>query len=294
MIKFDELQKSNFSELPIDKQIEAFYKGTDALAKFSKAVMIPIIDGQFKFNAKERAVVGIYYRMYAWIKSMVAMNGVVHFQGSAAAVRSLFELLIDIKMLEEDEAGENVEKFHAFPGVERFKVAEKLVDFCDKYKGQIDINSTHQRNFINKKNKRQEIEQSKDKCWGRDKKGKTRQPKHWSGKDDIRKRAQDLGLKYEKIYMEIYPQLSWQIHSGSAGYAGLKEEHFKAIFLLCNSNAQKIFLEATTICANLLKITIALDWFKKAVEDLSLTSGRVLVEEQIKILENMKSQNTVS
>ncbi|MEI6126239.1 MAG: hypothetical protein WCQ99_06750 [Pseudomonadota bacterium] len=84
MITFEELINSNI-DLSIRKKVESFYKGTQAIADFAKAMMIPVLKGQLNLDKKKEAIVGTYFRMYAWIQSMVVMNGCVHFQGAGAA-----------------------------------------------------------------------------------------------------------------------------------------------------------------------------------------------------------------
>lgn len=283
MVTLDELEKADVSDLSIRTRVEAIYKGTDAVSKFAESVMIPPLRGQINLSDKEKAIVGTYYRMYAWIRSMVAMNSHIHFQGAAAAARSLFELLTDIKTLAIDKTGKLAEKFHAFSEIEKFRVAENLVSFCDGHPNDTKLDDSRQRTFINKPNKRQTVHQTIVKYWGINKKKKPRRPKHWTGKN-LLDRAHDHGLEYEELYFKAYPLLSWYIHSGSTGYAGLDAEAFEACFGLSHSIAQQMFLEATLICAQEMKIPIA----DNAIADLRLTPGKVIVEEQIKILEKAK------
>jgi len=181
MATIEEVQQAEITDLSVRKRVEAFYKGTDAIAKFAQEVMIPMLRGQLNLNDKERAITGIYYRMYLWIPSMVTMNSRIHFQGAASAARSLFELLLDIKLLDADTTGEMVAKFHVFPKVERFRVAQNIVSFNDKNPDSTIIVDTHQRNLVNKPGKVQEIEETITTHWGTTKSGHPRHPDHWSG-----------------------------------------------------------------------------------------------------------------
>lgn len=288
MVTLEELAITDVADLPLRKQIESFFKGTDAIASFAKSVMIPILRGQLNLNDKEKAITGTYFRMYAWIVSMVAMNSRIHFQGAAAAARALFELLLDMQMLSSDKTGSLVQKFTAFPAIETYFAAEKLVSFCDEHINLCKIDCTQQRTFITQPMKQSEINALIIKHWGKTKKGFPNRPEHWSGKH-VRERARDLGLSYEELYVEEYQLLSWYIHSGAAGHVNVPEKLFEIRFGLAHSLAQKIFLEATTTCAREMKITIAIDWFQDAIADLRLMPGKVLVDEQIKILEANKN-----
>lgn len=287
MVTFDELEKADVSDLSVRVRVEAFYKGTVEVSKFAGSVMIPLLRGQINLNDKEKSIVGTYYRMYLWIRSMVAMNGRIYFQAAAAAARSLFELLLDMKILATDKTGQWVERFHVFPEIEKFRVAGNLMSFCDSHPNIVIRDVSHRRAFINKQGRRQRIHQSIVKYWGRTKKGKPNRPEHWTGKK-VQKRAHHLGLKYEELYIRVYPLLSWYIHSGSTGYVDFSPEGLEACFGVSHSVAQEAFLEATLICAHEMKISKVLQGLPKVIADLRQTPAKVLTEEQIRILEKAK------
>ncbi len=288
MVSLEEIQNAEITDLPVRKRIEAFYKGTHAVTKFAEAVMLPVLKGQFNLNDKEKAIVGTYYRMYLWINSMVVMNSRIHFQGAASAARSLFELLLDIKILAADKTGEMVDKFHAFPTIEKFRVADNLISFCDRYKGKTNLDDSRQRSFINKPGKKQNIEQIIIKNWGENKKGKPNRPDHWTGKK-IPERAHAVGFEYEELYVDVYHLLSWHIHAGSTGYAGWDEYAIESSFGHSHGIAQRVFLDATITCAKEMKISSAVEKFYRIIEDLRLIPGRVLIKEQIELLEKAET-----
>ena len=284
MVTNDEIENADVSQLPIRTRIEAFYKGTEEISKFAESVINPVLRGQLNLSDREKAIVGTYYRMYTWLKSMTVLNNSIHFQGAATATRALIELLIDIKIIMEDKTGNLIKKFHAFPEVEKFRFAENLVSFKDTHPGASNIDVSLQRTFVNKSGRKQNIEKIVIKYWGKNKKGKPNYPQHWTGKK-IKERAKDLGFRYEELYMKSFPFLSWYVHSGSTGYAGLNKEAIDACFGLSHSVAQEIFLEGMLICAMEMKISEAIIKFSKFVEDLRLTPGNFLVQELKKLKE---------
>lgn len=289
MVTFDELEKADVSDLPIKKRVEAFYKGTEAVSKFAESVMIPVLRGQLNLTDREQALVGTYYRMYAWIRSMVVMNGPIHFQGAAAASRSLFELLLDLKILATDKSSDSVDKFHAFPEVEKYRVAKNLVSFAAAHPRTTIHAIKKQSNFVNAPGRKQSIDASITKHWGTTGKRKPKHPKHWTGRS-VRERARKLAQRYEELYLEVYPLYSWYSHSGSTGYAGLDEKALEACFGLSHRVAQKTFLEATLICAQKMRISSAIEGLRDILDDLRLTPGKVIVEEQLKVLEEDKQK----
>src|SRR3989304_8438376 len=196
MATFEEIQQAEVGQLSVRQRVEAFYKGTDAIRHFAQDVMIPVLQGQLGLNDQERAVTGTYYRMYLWIQSLVAMNSRVHFQGAAAASRTLFELLLDGKLLAEDADGTMTGRFHAFPEMDRFRVAKAVVEYNDSHTGST-IEDTHQRSLVNTRGKEQSVDQLSTKHWG------TQRPMHWSGLR-VKARARQLGTTYEELYVESY------------------------------------------------------------------------------------------
>ena len=218
---------------------------------------------------------------------MVDMKSRIHFQGAAAAARALFELLLDMRTLVNDKTGQFVERFHAFPEIEKFRAAENLISFCDKHPNYAKIDVSQRRNFVNRPDKRKTINQTIVKYWGTTKKGRPNRPEHWTGKK-VQKRAHDLGLKYEELYVRVYPLLSWHIHSGSTGYAGFSAEGIESAFGVSHSIAQEMFLEATVICAEEMKISEAIDSFSDKIASLRVTPVKGLTREQIEILEKAK------
>jgi ACT domain-containing protein len=283
MVTNDEIENA-VSKLPIRTRVEAFYKGTEEISKFTESVINPVLKGQLNLSDREKAIVGTYYRMYAWLKTMVTFNNSIHFQGAAAATRALIELLIDIKIIIEDKTGNLVEKFHAFPEIEKFRFAENLVSFKDAYPDDSNIDVSLQRAYVNKPDRKQNIEKIVIRYWGKNKKGKPNYPQHWTGKN-IKERAKDLGFGFEELYMKSFPFLSWYVHSGSTGYAGLNKEAIDACFGLSHSIAQEIFLEGMLVCAREMKISEAISKFSKFIEALHLTPSNFLVQELKKLKE---------
>ncbi len=83
--------------------------------------------------------------------------------------------------------------------------------------------------------------------------------------------------------------LSWYIHSGYNGYEGLSEEAIEEVFFWAHIIAQQVFIEATLICAEELKISKVIERFRDMVYSVRLIPV-VLLEEQIKILREAKTK----
>lgn len=287
MVTLEQLREAEI-DLPVKKRVQALYTGTHALSKFAEDVVMPVLRSQLRLSSKEQAIVTTYSRMFAWMRSMVAMSSPIHFQGAASAARALFELLLDIKLLAADRTGEMVERNDAFREVELFRVDDKIVCFCDKHKGKANIDDSVQRAFVSKPGKRKSIEQKIIICWGRTRKGKLRQPQHWTGKG-VRERARSLGFEYEELYVHAYPWLSWYVHAGFNGIGALDLEGMQNCLGYCHGIAQRVFADGTETCAEEMRISRAVPLLRSILDDLRLVPGKVLLREKIKLLREARA-----
>jgi hypothetical protein len=238
------------------------------------------------------AIVGTYYRIVGWLKALCELDSLPHYQAVASGARSLFELLLDMKLIQTDSTGDLVKKFHAFPEVERYRAALNLVSYCDKT-NKTGIDCTPQRKFVNGTAKESSINAIILQHWGKTKKGKPNWPSHWSGKN-VPDRAEILGPEYEELYFEFYPLLSWHIHSGSTGYARFSEKTFESMFGLMHGTIQKVVLDATEICAEEMKIDKIDNLekpFKEMIEDLRKSTDTILVQKYSEIQARQKMPN---
>ena len=94
---------------------------------FSHEVMIPQLKALLGPTTEEIAIRDIYFKMYLFLGSAMTMNRLDHFQSVAALTRSLFELLLDMKILAADKTGDAVNRYNEFPEIERYRRAEQLI-----------------------------------------------------------------------------------------------------------------------------------------------------------------------
>jgi hypothetical protein len=267
-----------YHSLPTTAIVEAYFQGTDSIRHFIVKVVEPLLMGQLELDDRQTAIVGTFYRIVAWLKALGELNCLAHYQAVASGSRALFELLLDIKLIQSDATGKLVKMFHAFPQVEKFRSASKLVSYCDR-SNNTRIDCTNQREFIELENN-MTIDSLVVECWGTNNKGKPKWPTHWSGQT-VAERAERLGPYYEEFYIEFYSFLSWHIHSGSTGYAGQSRETMESAFGLIHHTIQKVVLDATEICAEEMEIDKVENLtkpFKSIIEDLRTTTDQILVQ----------------
>lgn len=279
------LKNIDIENIPFKKRIEAFYEGTHAAADLAEQVMIPQLRALIKPSRKERAIIGLYYRMYTWMRSLVSLNDTIHFQATASATRSIFELLLDIKLLIDDNPENSIDKFEAFIQVEKFRVAKKYVDFKGKNPGLKYTSDLTKEKLVSKPGEESRIHKLIELIWGKNEKGKPKKIEHWSGWN-IDRRAKEAGKDYEFFYHESFALLSWYMHSGLVGFKGVTKEGLEVVFGYSHMLAAPMFRDATLLVARELKLIQAIpqlgDWIKEA----KLAVGKVIIEEHFKNLEN--------
>jgi hypothetical protein len=239
----------------------ATYVGIQALLAFSNEYLNPILQGGlFTPSDRDNAILALYWRVIGLLTSIYALNGAFHFQSIASASRSLFELYLDLALLIRDPTGDSVDRFHAFTRVERFRVAEKIVEFFDAHPTLPTTDLAAARSLMSNATERTAIEGIVDHFWGRDKNGKLRWPKHWS-QYDARGRAKALGTSFEALYVRNWYELSWHVHPGSVGVAGLSADAFDSF----NGLAHRLVIEASVEIYSIVARELHLD---ATIEDL--------------------------
>ena len=232
----------------------ATYVGIQALLAFSKEYLNPVLQaGLLGPTDRDKAILFVYWRMFGLLTSVYKLNGPPDFQSIASASRSLLELYLDLNLLIRDASGVSVERFHAFIRVERFRVAEKMVDFFATNPSLPSSDINEQRKLVGNAAERAGVEGLVDRLWGRDKKGNLIWPAHWS-QQNARERAKTLGPKFEAMYVRNWYGLSWHIHPGSVGVAGLPKDAFDAFNGLAFHLIIEITADSFSLVANQLRL----------------------------------------
>jgi hypothetical protein len=279
----DELKAIADLDWPLRKKVEAFLSGTITAAKFAEEMVIPPLRGQLNLRIREHAVVGTYFRMYAWMKTLAVLNEPMHYQAVASAARTLFELLLDLKILTEDTTGDSISRFLAFPELEKFRVASKVTRFREANPEFAIVDPAPMRAFLEEEGRAERVNLQRRTYYGVRKNGEPNHPRHWTGKD-VSQRAREAGKQFESWYHELYSGLSWHMHSGSVGYEGLSEDGMHALFGLAHRHAQVFFLQGTVMCAKPLHLAKAIDGFFDLIARLETLPGEIIVKEQLEFI----------
>jgi hypothetical protein len=266
------------SDLPLKTIIDGYFDGTKHMHDFGREVMIPQLKALLGPTAQEIALRDIYFKMHLLLGSAITMNRLDHFQSVAALTRSLFELLLDMKILAADKTGDAVKRYNVFPEIERYRRAEQLIAFDGKHPRQIKQDLSAQRAFVSDTARQARVASAIG--------PKRKYPDHWSGMN-ARDRARSAGQ--EALYVELYALLSWYVHAGAAGTAGMSKDALESVFGVCHGLIRRMFLDAIEVCAKATKIS-ELAEYPGWMTSLETKTAELIVSEQRKLLDAKRAQ----
>jgi hypothetical protein len=186
-----------------------------SLHEFDKAEVFGVVTTLLSVQDEDSTYLGTYFRARGNVETLLVFDNAKHFQAVAMLARSLFELAVDIKLLEIIPLG--YLKMIMAAQAERLRCARKAIQF-KKSHPDANLEIDPQLAFVAKD--AAEIERKHGILWPG-----VKRVEHWSGRN-LKERVALLKEPFEQIYETEYPQLSWQAHPGLTGVANLKAETF--------------------------------------------------------------------
>ena len=104
-----------------------------------------------------------------------------------------------------------------------------------------------------------------------------------------RDRARRAGQ--EARYVEVYALLSWYVHAGAAGTAGMGKDALESVFGLCHGLMRRMLLDTVDVCAKATKIS-ELAEYPRWMTSLETKTAELIVSEQRKLLDAKRAQPT--
>jgi len=212
--------------------VERFHGTLMLLQKFDLENVRSHVETRQDHPPREFAVVATYLRTLAHVGSLIRLNDPSHFQAVSMIARAVFELAVDIRLI--DQIDEAPDRYAAFSKVERLRVARRIINFhtansAHEESSQSEVEpmeseSAHEQ-FI--EDNGAEIEALSQKFWPKNFASK-KPVLHWSSRD-LRQRAILLGDPFDEIYDVEYAELSWYVHPGVGVIATLDKEIYPVI-----------------------------------------------------------------
>ena len=195
-----------------------FYEMLKSLHEFDKAEIFGVINTLLSISEEDSCFIGTYYRARGNVETLLEIENAKHFQAVAMLSRALFELAVDIRLLDKTPLG--FRKMIVAGEVEKLRCARKIIAFKAS-NPTANVDTAAYDSFVT--NRAQEIERKKGILWPNKQK-----IEHWSGLN-LRERVALLKAPFEQIYEVEYPSLSWYVHPGLTGVVNLKPETFTFI-----------------------------------------------------------------
>ncbi len=279
-----DVERANRTQVTPRIYANATFEGVRALRVFSEIHLRGVLQGLLATTERERAVLRLYYRLAAYLASVHRLDSPIHFQSIAGAARSVFELALDLALLGADTTTESVDRLAAFTRVERYRVAKRLVDFYASHPLPPDFNIAEQRRVCSDAAEEAAVEALIVQYWGRDRNGDLNWPIHWSCFRDARGRARHVAESWEERYVRYYYVLSWHVHSGAVGVAGLAQDVFDIFVADAHRLIRDSVIDSYGILGHELHLAGAIERWPETVEFLRNVSGFTLVDLRLQAL----------
>lgn len=241
--------------------VERFFTVLKSLNEFDKMEVHGVVAGQLSKTSREDRVYGLYLRARANVQSLLSLKQAMDFQAIIMLARNLFELSVDVKLL--DVIQNSVEKFAAFAEVEKLRAAEKIVAFKTKHPAS-KVDTAIVSSFI--ANEKASIDAQRVALWPETKSSKQHSKgkplTHWSGMN-LKERTAKLGHPFDELYEVKYPQMSWYTHSAGLTGFDLKRETYALL--------AGVYFELASMCYMVL-LTSVIEEFKLAIADEKIKS----------------------
>jgi hypothetical protein len=194
---------------------ERFFTMVKSLDEFDRLEVRAVIDTLLSPSRREQCFIGTYRRSVANIATLQELKSAKHFQAIVMLARALFELAVDIRLI--DLLPNSCLKMNEFIEVEKLRCAKKVRKFKSNHP-TAKIDTTVYDSFV--ANNESRIETVRRTLWP-----KAETMSHWSGMR-LPGKVKLLNHPLQEIYEVHYPYLSWQVHSGLTGVVNLKAETF--------------------------------------------------------------------
>ena len=264
VLPFTEQDILRANNVPVTPNLvaKATFEGVRAAFNYWLFCLRPVLQGLVNPTAREQSFLGLLYRAIGYVASIRRLNHAMHVQSIAASARSLFEIGVDISLFHRDGTNDSVERIEAFTRVERYRVAQRLVDYYANRPLPPDLNIDEQRRLVVDHAETLLVDGLVARFWRRrNRRGDLIWPNHWSVFPDTRTRARAVGQEWEERYVRYFSVLSWHIHSGLVGVVGLPRDAFEIFVCQAHQLAASVILDCYNVAGSELHLQNAIpEW----------------------------------
>lgn len=273
-LSFEVIEAADVAALSPQEQVTAFVEGTACLHDLIENTVCPVILGQLVKSDFEQAVAGTYYRIALLVRGVASLSDPAHFQIANSVARTIFELVVDLKLLTSDRT--LAAKFFAFARVVKFRKAEQLVRFLNDNPSVDQVPHQDAISFASD-TRRQEVKRECIKFWGINSNNLPNWPEHWSGRN-IADRARQAGLEFEEMYRSQFFLQSQYVHADPAGIQNLSRDALICSFGIAHGLIQRLAATATDLIGNEFRLFDTNLELRERLRSASAASGFYAVE----------------
>jgi len=125
-------------------EIGRYAAALQRLQNLDNGEILPIVKGLLAPTPREECFVAGYYRTVANARTLLELKNPSHFQGIAMLARCIFELAVDVALM--DHVPDAIAKIYAYARLERLRAAHEKVAL--KTKGLISDDVSLEQNYI--------------------------------------------------------------------------------------------------------------------------------------------------
>jgi hypothetical protein len=230
------------------QNVSKFHSSLKSLYEFDRIEVFGVITTLLAKTDEDNCFIGTYLRTRGNIETLLEITNAKHFQAVAMVSRALFELAVDVRLM--DQIPNGIEKMLAAVEVEKLRCARKAVAFKTA-NPTADIDPIFQ-SFAQLQGPR--IDTKHRTLWPSKKDpSKLSIVKHWTGLD-LSARIKLLKAPFEQIYELNYPRLSWYVHPGLTGVVNVSSETFTLVCSLAFKLAADAYWEVLKAVIQRFKI----------------------------------------
>lgn len=193
----------------------------------------------------DATVHGALLRVLAWMFTLGKLDDPMHFQADLAAVRAIFEIAVDLSLLQHDPAHHQSAQIVIWERSAKLALAEKTREYYERTGADIDPSHTERLRFARVNGP--EIRRQRRETWPNRRKPE-QHPSRWTGRTlrDDAHRAEALGgYGFAAFYDLRYAEWCWGTHgSGLASVRAISPETFPAIAAFSLREAAQLGLVA--------------------------------------------------
>lgn len=284
VLPFSERDVRRADPVPITPNMvaKATFEGARAAFNYWVFCLRPVMQVLVNPTPRERSFLGLFHRAIGYVASIRRLNHAMHVQSIAASSRSLFEIGVDVALFHRDATNDSVDRIEAFTRVERYRVAQKLVDYYANHPLPGDLNIDEQRRVVVDQAEAALVDGFVAQYWRRtNRRGDLVWPSHWSTFPDTRTRARSVGDEWEERYVRYFSVFSWHIHSGLVGVAGLPRDAFDIFACQAHKLATSVILDCYNVAGAELHLENAIPEWRQHQDFLQHVSGIALLDEKL-------------